>query len=214
MPKRLTGMLLLGPTGVGKSPLGNLLRERGLYNIPVLHFDFGRELRAIARGEKRNGILPSERLFIQKVLEKGLLLEDQHFYLAVKILKAFLYLNSAKGTEILVMNGLPRHLGQARSLERIIRFPLVVVLEASFEEILERIYRNVGGDRKGRTDDYIELIYKKWLIYRDRTRPLIEFYGMKGAKIIKLLVGRSTNPMETYYSLRSLLPREFINQIV
>ncbi len=214
MSKKLIGMLLLGPTGVGKSPLGDLLEEKGLYGIPMLHFDFGSELRAIARGETRDGILPSERIFIQKVLEEGLLLEDQHFYLAIKILNAFLHLKSAKGTEILVMNGLPRHLGQAKSLEEIIHFPVIVVLEASFEEILERIHRDIGGDRKGRTDDYIELIYKKWLIYRDRTRPLIEFYRMKGAKIIKLLVGRTTTPLETYQSLRSLLSSEFINRVV
>ncbi len=208
MPQRLKGILLLGPTGVGKSPLGDLLEERGLYGLRLLHFDFGHELRAIARGEQRDGILSSERLFIQKVLEDGLLLEDEHFYLAVKILKAFLSFKKAQGNEILVMNGLPRHHGQARDLAPIIHIPLVVVLEASFEEILERIHKDVGGDRKGRTDDKIELIYKKWLTYRDRTRPLMEFYQKQGAKVLKLLVGRHTKPGETYRSLVDALSEE------
>ncbi len=208
MPQRLKGILLLGPTGVGKSPLGDLLEERGLYGLRLLHFDFGHELRAIARGEQRDGILPSERLFIQKVLEEGLLLEDEHFYLAIKILKGFLHLKQARGDEILVMNGLPRHHGQARSLSPIIHIPLVVVLEASFEEVLERIHKDVGGDRKGRTDDKIELIYKKWLTYRDRTRPLMEFYRKQGAKVLKLLVGRHTKPQETYQALVAVLSEE------
>jgi len=212
MMKKLRGILLLGPTGVGKSPLGDLLEEKGLYQVPMLHFDFGRELRAVARGEKRDGILPSERVFIQKVLEEGLLLEDEHFPLALKILKGFLHLKGARGDEILVMNGLPRHRGQAEALADTVHIPLVVVLEASFEEILERIHKDVGGDRKGRTDDYIELIYKKWLTYRDRTRPLMAYYREKGARVLKLPVGRRTRPLETYEILKkNLSPAEFIN---
>jgi len=200
--------LLLGPTGVGKSPLGDLLEEKGLYGKPFLHFDFGRELRAVARGERRDGILPSERVFIQRVLEEGLLLEDEHFYLAVKILQGFLQHKNARGDEILVMNGLPRHRGQALGLEPEIKIPLVVVLEASFEEILERIHRDTGGDRKGRQDDHIELIYRKWLTYKERTRPLVDFYRERGAEVLKLLVGRHTKPLETYALLKEKLNKE------
>jgi len=206
----LKGFLVLGPTGVGKSPLGDLLEERGLYGKKFLHFDFGRELRAVAKGIIRDGILLSERIFIQKVLSEGLLLENEHFYLAQKILKAFLRAREASGEEILVMNGLPRHEGQARALAPEIHIPLVVVLEASFEEILERIHHNVGGDRTGRNDDYIELIYKKWLLYKERTRPLREYYQRRGAKVLKLLVGRNTKPAETLSLLQeNLSQREF-----
>ena len=204
----LKGLLLLGPTGVGKSPLGDLLEEEGLYGRSFLHFDFGRELRAIARGEVRDGILPSERIFIKKVLEEGLLLEDEHFYLAEKILSGFLHFKGASGDEIIVFNGLPRHRGQAERLKDRVRIPLVVVLEASFEEILERIHRDVGGDRKGRDDDRIELIYKKWKTYKERTRPLREYYQAQGAKVLKLLVGRHTSPAETLALLSQHLPPE------
>jgi adenylate kinase family enzyme len=208
--KKRKGILLLGPTGVGKSPLGDLLEERGLNGLRFLHFDFGRELRAIARGEVRDGILPSERIFIQRVLEEGLLLENEHLYLALKIFQAFLHHKSSSGTEILVMNGLPRHEGQAKGFEPFLEIPLVLVLEASFEEVLERIHRNVGGDREGRTDDRIELIYRKWLTYKDRTRPLIEFYRRKGARVLKLLVGRHTTPWETYISFKEGIPKEIL----
>ncbi len=205
---KLKGLLLLGPTGVGKSPLGDLLEEKGLYGQRFLHFDFGRQLRAVARGEIRDGILPSERLFVQRVLEEGLLLEDEQFYLAVKILRGFLSHKKAAGDEILVMNGLPRHRGQAEGLAPEIDIPLVVVLEASFEEILERIHRDVGGDRRGRSDDRIELIYRKWQTYKERTRPLIEFYERRGARVLKLLVGRHTKPLETYALLKERLTPE------
>ncbi len=188
--------------------MGDLLEEVGLYGKKFLHFDFGRELRAVARGEIRDGFLPSERIFIQKVLSEGLLLENEHLYLALKILKGFLHARGASGDEILIMNGLPRHEGQARYLAKDLHIPLVVVLEASFEEILERIRRNVGGDRTGRDDDYIELIYKKWLTYKERTRPLRDYYQNRGAKILKILVGRNTKPSETLALLREELPKE------
>ncbi len=203
----LRGLLLLGPTGVGKSPLGDLLEECGIYGQKCLHFDFGKELRAVARGEIRDGFLSSERIFIQKVLSEGLLLENEHFYLALKILQNFLHTKRASGNEILVMNGLPRHEGQARALANKIYIPLVIVLEASFEEILERIHHNIGGDRNGRDDDYIELIYKKWLTYKERTRPLREYYRKKGAKVLKILVGRRTTPSETLAQLKERLPQ-------
>ncbi len=196
-----SAILLLGPTGVGKSPLGDLLSEKGLLGKRCLHFDFGQQLRSIAYGPSRKEFLPSERIFIQKVLEEGLLLEDQHFPLALKILRFFLASKKAQGNELLVMNGLPRHQGQAEALRPWVAINTVVVLEASFEEVLERIHKDVGGDRKGRRDDYIELIYKKWLTYRERTRPLINYYQKIGTPVAKILVGRKTSPVETYYRL-------------
>ena len=40
-------ILLLGPTGSGKTPLGQVLEERGLWGHTSRHFDFGASLREI-----------------------------------------------------------------------------------------------------------------------------------------------------------------------
>ena len=40
-------VLLVGPTGCGKSPLGQLLERLGLKGMRCLHFDFGKRLRKI-----------------------------------------------------------------------------------------------------------------------------------------------------------------------
>ncbi|MCX7427258.1 MAG: hypothetical protein NTW96_16720 [Planctomycetia bacterium] len=46
---RNDAMLLLGPTGSGKTPLGDLLERRGLGGRRCVHFDFGAHLRRIVK---------------------------------------------------------------------------------------------------------------------------------------------------------------------
>lgn len=44
---RTPAVLLLGSTGSGKTPLGDLIERRGLRGVRCLHFDFGVNLRKI-----------------------------------------------------------------------------------------------------------------------------------------------------------------------
>lgn len=43
--KRYAAMVLLGPTGSGKTPLGHVFAARGFLNRRCAHFDFGENLR-------------------------------------------------------------------------------------------------------------------------------------------------------------------------
>ena len=47
---RQPGILLLGPTGSGKTPLGDRLQIRDLWGRRCHHFDFGVRLRDVAYG--------------------------------------------------------------------------------------------------------------------------------------------------------------------
>jgi hypothetical protein len=47
VPNSLPALLLLGPTGAGKTPLGDWLEAHGLWGRPCHHFDFGANLRAV-----------------------------------------------------------------------------------------------------------------------------------------------------------------------
>ena len=88
---RPEAILLLGPTGSGKTPLGEMLEARGLGGCACAHFDFGDRLRRIAAGQLEiDGLTPADRAFLVDVLERGALLEDKHFPIAEKILQAFI----------------------------------------------------------------------------------------------------------------------------
>jgi len=191
-------LLLLGPTGSGKTPLGRLIEKRGLWGRRFVHFDFGAQLRAVvegsrfshsgeaaqaapdsagssglARGAQRPLFAPREIAFFEDVLQRGALLEDEHFHLAARLLHAFLDQRRANQQTWVVLNGLPRHVGQARDLEAHLQVRMVVVLECSAETVLERIRRNVAGDRTGRPDDEPQLVAQKLAVYQRRTAPLL-----------------------------------------
>ncbi|WP_456431470.1 nucleoside monophosphate kinase [Thermosulfuriphilus sp.] len=199
---RPEALLLLGPTGAGKSPLGDLLAQRGLGGRACHHFDFGEQLRQIASGGQ--GFSPKERAFVQEVLFEGRLLEDKDWPLAAKILATFLKMVGFGPRDLLVLNGLPRHRGQAEAMEALVKVRTICLLEADFEVVKVRISNNVGGDRHGRCDDQEALVRRKYQTYLSRTRPLVDYYNGR-TKLIRLTVGPMTRPEETYEELKRAL---------
>lgn len=110
-------ILLLGPTGTGKSPLGNQIEKNGLHGNRCVHFDFGHELRSIANSDQTpEGFHAADVSFIRDVLDKGLLLENEHFHIAEKIVLQFFRRNDFREDDILILNGLPRHASPAASV--------------------------------------------------------------------------------------------------
>ena len=104
---RRQAILILGPTGSGKTPLGDVLEKKGVGASPFAHLDFGQNLRDITCGKKRCGMSDDDVAFLGEVLEEGVLLENETFHLAKKVLDNFCE-NEAQGADIIVLNGLPR----------------------------------------------------------------------------------------------------------
>ncbi|MDA8240126.1 MAG: nucleoside monophosphate kinase [Nitrospiraceae bacterium] len=202
-------MLLIGPTGVGKTPFGWYLETRGLGGgRRCLHFDFGHQLRAISgHGTTPDGFLREELSFIRDVLEKGLLLENEHFPIAEKIIEMFLRDRDFSKTDILVLNGLPRHTDQARDMDRTVKTEAVIVLDCEAEEVFRRIAENTGGDRSGRTDDNIEMVRRKLDIFHERTAPLIGHYAAAGCDVFRLKVTASSTVEDVYSDFISMTNR-------
>lgn len=183
MRKRWNSIVLLGPTGSGKTPLGALFADRGWRGEPCVHFDFGDNLRqAVARNEPDADITVADIVFLRHVLQTGALLEDKDFSLAERILDSFLKRVGADSRTWVMMNGLPRHLGQAQALAGRLEVRHVLELTCSPEVVVERIARNTGGDRAHRTDDDAQAIVRKLEIYTRRTQPLVDYYLRAGAE--------------------------------
>ncbi len=69
---RPPALLLLGPTGLGKTPLGLLLEARGLAGHRCVHFDFGDNLRQAVARYQPDDILSREDIeFLRHVLEEN-----------------------------------------------------------------------------------------------------------------------------------------------
>lgn len=190
-------VVLIGPTGSGKTPLGDLLerqglQRRGLRRRRCLHFDFGRELRRAAAGPAGTKLTAREVAVVEAVLRDGALLEDEHFPIAAKVLDAFLAQRGAAADDLVVLNGLPRHPGQARDLEAIIRVRAVVELACGPDTVLHRIRADAGGDRAGRSDDDEQAIRNRLAVYAQRTAILLDHYRAEDVAIITIPVGPQT----------------------
>jgi adenylate kinase family enzyme len=179
----MDAVLLVGPTGSGKTPLGDWLQTHGRGR----HFDFGAHLRA------GTGLDATEKEFVRELLAKGMLLENETFYIAEKILRAC---TAGHEDELLILNGLPRHVGQAVAIEPIVNVTMVVLLQASAATIRERLRRNSGGDRTDRVDDDLPLVQRKLATFTERTLPLVEHYRQRGARILEIPVTVKTAPAD------------------
>jgi adenylate kinase family enzyme len=203
---RPQAVLLLGPTGSGKTPLGDWLERHGLGGRRCHHFDFGANLRAVASGAMADGFTPDESRFIRDVLEKGALLENETFHLAARILRAFLARRGPRPDDLLVLNGLPRHSGQVEALEPLLDIVAVVSLECSAAVVRDRIRLNAGGDRAARADDHDALLEKKLAIFTERTRALLDHYQGRGVTVVTISVGIQTQPAEVAAAIAAGLP--------
>ena len=196
----LSAILLLGPTGSGKTPLGELLERRGLHGARCLHFDFGAALRRLA-GAPPPGFTPAEQELTQALVREGRLLEDDQFPLAAKIFAAFAAGRRAGPADLIVLNGLPRHLNQAERMQPLVRVVRVIALRCPPETVSLRLIKNSGGDRCGRSDDQPELVREKLAAYTQRTLPLIDYYGARGAAVTTLEVGVESSADDLYAGL-------------
>jgi adenylate kinase len=198
-------VILLGPSGSGKTPLGRILEETGVAGgRRVFHFDFGACLRsANAHPESWPCLTASDSEIIRRSLETGSLLEDSEFHLALKILQTAAEKRNTDDA-LIVLNGIPRHLGQAAFLEPLLRVIEIVFLECPPSVLSARIRGNSGGDRTGRPDDAEEAVSRRWMVFEERTRPLLDHYASKGIRIIRIPVSSEDTGESLFEKLHQL----------
>jgi len=200
-----SAILLLGPTGAGKTPLGEMLAQRGLGGRRCLHFDFGACLREVVTRRQPDDIVSKCDIeFLDGVLATGALLEDKDFPIAERILRSFLARCGAGLGTLTVLNGLPRHIGQARDLELLLRVEAVIQLECTPATVLARIAANTGGDRDCRVDDGLLHVRRKLSLFAARTAPLIDFYQRSGTKMLNVAVTAEMSPLRMWEMVQEI----------
>jgi len=194
---RRAALLMIGPTGSGKTPLGAYWERHGLWGLPCRHFDFGAQLRRVARhGGGRAGLTDGETARVREVLATGALLEPEDTPLALRVLEAYLRRHALPATGWLVLNGFPRHVGQAEALAPHADVRRLVVLDCPAAVVAARIRRNSGGDRVGRTDDQPAAIAARIALFTRRTLPLLDHYRALGVRIDTVKVFDVTQPKQ------------------
>ncbi len=83
----LNAMLLIGPTGVGKTPLGRFLEQNKFRGRKCVHFDFGENLRDIAASTVPDEYLSKKDVeTVACAINSGALLENEDFHIVKSIL--------------------------------------------------------------------------------------------------------------------------------
>jgi len=197
-----TAILLIGPTGSGKTPLGELIEARGLWHKTFRHFDFGRRLRDIDAGRTICPSLNREQLVtIRSCLRDGALLADKDFEIVRCLLGELLNSPAEELGDPVILNGFPRNVNQAKSIEQILTVRLLVHLDCTAKTALDRIRRNTGGDRTNRSDDHIEAVAARLALFARKTAPLIEHYRSEGTRIEHLAVSTETTSQRLWHEL-------------
>lgn len=202
MSTSFDAILLVGPTGAGKTPLGETLEQMGLWGRRCFHFDFGASLRGVAESQiAPSSLTQRDMQIIRDSLSTGKLLENETFYIAQAILMDFALVKVMQPEDLLVLNGLPRHVGQAKDTDRIVHVKAVVYLDCTASVVRERIRLDSGGDRAGRIDDAPEAVERKLQLFKDRTFPLLDHYREQGARIENMPILVNTSLAEIHRQL-------------
>ena len=159
-------VIFLGPPGAGKGT--QALRVASEFNLA--HISTGDMLREHVKE------LTDLGKAAKSLLDEGKLVPDD---LVIQMLTERLTQEDCLAGSIL--DGFPRTLTQAESLEKISsKFPVtkVIVFEADKEELTKRIL--LRGEVSGRSDDTEDSIRVRLEVYQEDTKPLIKFYEAKG----------------------------------
>jgi adenylate kinase family enzyme len=196
----------VGPTGSGKTPLGEFLEQTGINGRRCFHFDFGENLRQAALQPERYPLLSSADIeIIRESLNTSALLEDNQFYLVSALFLSFAKSRRIQADDIVLLNGMPRHVGQAEKIRDFADVVSVLYLQCDEETVLERISTDAGGDRASRTDDDLLLVKKKCETFQQRTFPLLDYYRSLGRPIWEITVTKATGARDIVRLLEGFL---------
>jgi len=180
-------LILLGAPGAGKGTQATFICEK--FNIPQI--STGDLLRATVKSGSKLG------LKLKKILDSGSLVDDE---LVINMVQARIAEpDCANG---FLFDGFPRTVLQAEAIRsQGLKLDYLLEIQVPFEDIIERMSGRRSHPASGRTyhikfnpplvedvdditgeplvqraDDHIDTVTKRLEVYRQQTRPLIDYY--------------------------------------
>jgi adenylate kinase family enzyme len=157
--------------------------------------------------------LPKEKAYIQSVMN-GTLIDNANFPIVKKIILWFLKEKKVDlDSDVLVMNGLPRHLGQAKGLDEVpIKILSIIYLQCSPQTAyLRKCASELGTgfeNRKNRNDADHKIFIKKLQSFETDTKPVLQFYQNRGVPIRIIDVKFATSPEVMLRKARAFIQRQ------
>ena len=171
-------IVLLGPPGSGKGTQAKLLVKQ----LAVPHISTGALLRDAAQKGTELG------LQAKALTDKGELVPDN--VMSGMIEERLKDIDVADG---FILDGYPRNLAQARSLDALLErlgqpVDEAILIDIGAEQIIGRIAKR--AQEEGRADDTEETVRNRLRVYEDQTAPVANFYAERG--LLTRVLGEGT----------------------
>ena len=161
-------IVIMGPPGAGKGTQAKLFRETtGWTHLSTgdlfrQHLRLGTDLGRIARSYMDHGDYVPDDVTVRMVRD---------------------FIRERPLDERLMFDGFPRTVAQAVELDRLLedrdrRIGRVLLLDVPRAELERRMLSR--AHQEGRTDDTPEIIRRRFDVYEDQTRPVLDYYEKKG----------------------------------
>lgn len=160
-------VIIVGPPGVGKGTQGKLLAQ-----IPgIFHISSGDMFRQLDENSKLGKIF-------HQYANRGELVPDN---ITVKIWQNYVQTKVCEkvynpASDLLVLDGIPRNVNQATSMEPYLNLLKVIYMVCEDREVM---FQRIRGRalKENRQDDTDEVIVRyRWNVYKRETEPIIDYY--------------------------------------
>ena len=179
-------IVFIGPPGVGKGTQSQRLVE----SLGILHLSTGDMLRQAYHEQSDLGLLAQQHMAQGKLVPDSVIMD---------LVAERLELGDCRKGYLL--DGFPRTLGQAQTLDELLRrrgTPLTAILEleADTDELVKRLAE------RGRADDQPEIVRNRLKEYARQTPPLTDFY--RGQSLLHTIDGTGT-PGEVFARIKTVV---------